>query len=43
MSTSGEVEPCLRWDSLGGRLSFFVGGSVVTLREFGPYFSECVR
>jgi hypothetical protein len=41
--TSGEVELCSRWETFGGRLGFFVGGSAVTLREFGPYFFECVR
>jgi hypothetical protein len=43
VSTSGEVEPCSRWETLGGHLNFFVGGSAITLQEFGPYFFECVR
>jgi hypothetical protein len=43
VSTSGEVEPCSRWEILKGCLGFFVGGSAVTLQEFGSYFSECVR
>jgi hypothetical protein len=42
VSTSGEVGPCSRWETLGGCLGFVIGGSVVTLRGFGPYFSKCV-
>jgi hypothetical protein len=32
VSSSGEVGPCSRWETLGGRLGFVIGGSVVTLR-----------
>ena len=38
VSTSGEVGPCSRWDTLGGRLGFIIGDSVVTFREFCPLF-----
>jgi hypothetical protein len=43
VSTSSEAEPCSRWETLGGgALSFVVGSSAVTLREFDPYLFECV-
>jgi hypothetical protein len=38
VSTSGEVGPCSRWDTLRGRLGFIIGGSVVTFWEFRPLF-----
>jgi hypothetical protein len=44
VSTSSEAEPCSRWEPRGGGggLSFVVGSSAVTLREFDPYLFECV-
>jgi hypothetical protein len=38
VSTLGEVRPCSRWNTLGGRLGFIIGGSVVTFWEFRPLF-----
>jgi hypothetical protein len=42
VSTSGEAEPRLRRETLGGMSRLLIGGSAVTPREFSPYFSEWV-